>query len=48
MKAKDPIGGILVALTIATLYLTLLVPTNTMASYNHLPLYTNCVMQVNI
>ena len=32
MKAKDiALGGVLVALTIVTLYLTLLIPTNTIA-----------------
>ena len=50
MKAKDiALGGILVALTIVTLYLTLLIPTNTIAIMTLASLYIPiCLIRSNI
>lgn len=50
MKAKDmALGGILVALTIVTLYLTLLIPTNTIAIMTLSSLYIPiCIIRSNV
>ena len=50
MKAKDiALGGVLVALTIVTLYLTLLIPTNTIAIMTLASLYIPiCLIRSNI
>lgn len=50
MKAKDmALGGILVALTIVTLYLTLLIPTNTIAIMTLSSLYVPiCLIRSNV
>lgn len=50
MKAKDiSLGGILVALTIVTLYLTLLIPTNTIAIMTLASVYIPiCLIRSNI
>lgn len=50
MKAKDmALGGVLVALTIVTLYLTLVIPTNTIAIMTLASLYIPiCLIRSNI